>query len=52
MRGGGGLDILGHVERGEFGTGAGVVVEGLPVEDVAEIAALLVAAPFFVKALF
>ena len=52
MRVGGGLDVLRHVERGEFGAGAGVVVEGLPVEDVAEVAALLVTAFFFVEALF
>ena len=45
------LDVLRHVERGEFGAGAGVVVEGLPVEDVAEVAALLVSALFLVEAL-
>ena len=50
--GGDGFDVLRHVERGEFGAGAGLVFEGLPVEDEADVSALLVAAFFFVKALF
>ena len=49
--GGGGFDVFRHVDGGEFGTCAGAVVEGLPVEDVAEIAALLILAFLLVEAL-
>ncbi len=48
--GGGGLDVFGHLDRGKFGAGGGLVVEGLPVEDVAEVAAFLILAGLLVEA--